>query len=127
MYKLSIILILFIVFSCILVSRSQKNLNIQFDRKKLDIGEIAYKSSEKYHFKFQNLGDTFVQIELVSLSCTCISAEWTKTKVFPNHTGHITISPNTGRLGWFKERAVIHYKDTDFKDTLYLSGNLVYK
>lgn len=110
-----------------LESRNQRNLNIQFDKRNLNVGEIAYKSSPKYQFKFQNLGDALVQIELVSLSCTCISAEWTKTKIFPYDTGHITISPNTARLGWFKERAIIFYKDTDFKDTLYLSGNLVYK
>ncbi len=127
MYKSVILIILFIAFSCNRKNVKHGDVDVKFDYKKLDVGEIKYKSLLKCMFKFENVGDNRIQIESVNPSCTCISAKWTKTIIFPNDTGNVIIMPNTGRLGDFKEAVVIYYKNIEFTDTLYISGSLVYE
>ncbi len=69
-----------------------------------------------------------MKIEVIRLSCSCISAEWPKNEIFPNEIGIIEVSVDTGHLGFFREKLVVYYTEEKIKsDTLFISGNLVYR
>jgi hypothetical protein len=124
MYK--IVWILFFFVSCNFSNEKKNITRIQFENSDLDVGNIDYKSNGKFQYKFQNIGIEPLRIESVTLSCSCLDAEFPKTPINPKDSGVIIIHTNTGRLGKFKERIAVHYNGTDSPFVLFLSGDLVF-
>ncbi|HYQ56514.1 MAG TPA: DUF1573 domain-containing protein [Draconibacterium sp.] len=129
MYKTVIIIIIAILISFTLctVEKTNYNAHILFENRNLNVGEIPYKSDGEYLFKFYNVGKEKLKIESVSLSCSCISAEWPKYEINQKDTSIITVTTNTGRLGRFKESIAVHYNGIESPERLTISGNIVYK
>lgn len=124
MYKL--IWLILLCVSCNLKNKNSNNVEILFENKNLNIGEIAYKSVGEYQFKFRNIGTEPIKIESVNLSCSCLGAEWSKTEISPKDTGIIVVTTNTGRLGRFSERISVHYNGIKSPEVLSLTGNIIY-
>lgn len=124
MCKIVWILLLFV--SCNFSNEKKNMTKIQFENNNLDVGNIDYKSSGRFQYKFKNIGSEPLIIESVTITCSCLNAEFPKALINPKDSGVIIIHTNTGRLGKFKERITIHYNGSDSPCILFLSGDLVF-
>jgi hypothetical protein len=119
--------VLTFVISCNVGSRFDNIPNTEYREKAISIGEIEYKSTKLLLFHFKNIGSNSIKIESISLSCSCISAEWPRNKIPHKGFGIIKVKVDTGHLGFFQERLIVNYAGrTILPDTLVITGNIVY-
>ena len=80
---------LFIAISTIV--SAQKSAKIKFDTKDHDFGKIHEELGKVVvKFNFTNAGNDTLKISSADPSCSCTTADWTRTPVPPGGTGYVT-------------------------------------
>jgi hypothetical protein len=114
--------------SAILIFLVAFNVNSQslarFESDKLNFGYINDDSGIlKHSFEFQNVGSKKLQIDTITVNCSCISLTWSQNIINPTEKGNIDISLNPEGLSGAIEKVLrVSYKNEDRIDSLKLIG-----
>jgi peptidoglycan-associated lipoprotein len=72
---------------------------LQFEKPEIDLGSVSQGEKKKASFKFKNIGDADLIIE-VATACECTELDWPRNPVRPGEVGEISIEYNsTGKEG----------------------------
>ena len=77
-----------LVFSLPFLVQAQSNDFLEFETEEISLGKVTKGDKVDSAFKFTNVSDEDVVIELVS-TCECTEANWPKSTIKPGETGEI--------------------------------------
>lgn len=95
------------------------------DDLEIELGNIEQDSAITQMFRFQNNGESFVQIDNVRTSCGCTAGDWASAPTPPGETGVVTLTFDAAKRGYFRKRATVWFKDIKRPSRLVLSGRVI--
>ncbi len=101
-----------LLFVSALITESQAQPKISFDKKRHNFGDVIYGSMPTTFFKFVNTGNEALILKKVNSSCGCTSPFWTRDSVQPGDSGFIKVV--------FNSRG---YKNKDFAKSVFVQSN----
>ena len=105
---------------------NSQTARIAFSDTLHDFGTCAEdKAVQQYLFIFKNTGDVPAAVVDVTLSCHCLSADYTRGIVQPGDTGHVTLTYD-GRAtsGYFNKKARVRFNGLRVHE-LYVKGEII--
>ncbi len=92
---------------------AQSNGFIEFETEQIHLGKVTKGDKVDSLFKFTNVSDEDVVIELVS-TCECTKANWPKSKIKPGETGEIPFTFDSNEKEKEEEISIdVYLKNTD--------------
>jgi len=68
----------------------KKPIDLTFDLKSIDLGEVKRGEKETFQYHFTNTGTEAVEIAIVS-GCDCTTLDWTRGEIAPGEKGMIDV------------------------------------
>ena len=87
-----------------------------------DFGEIPLKQPVTYQFKYKNISDEPVTIDMVKAACGCTDPDWSDEPLLPDSVGTITVTYNAPKPGYFYKKVKIYFSGQEKASRLYLEG-----
>ncbi|MFM2376328.1 MAG: hypothetical protein RLZZ165_1425 [Bacteroidota bacterium] len=78
---------------------------IQFEKSEYNLGTFTAGEPVKAVFKFRNVGEADLVIDLVKPSCACTALDWTTTRVKPGEGGEVSAEIDTADMEGEKEKS----------------------
>ncbi len=92
--------------------------------KKFDFDEIPQGKPVKTTFRFKNISQAPIVIELVRTTCGCTVPEWSKTPVEPGGIGVIQVVYDARKLGWFHKKIRVFFEGVRRGQKLAIMGEV---
>jgi hypothetical protein len=100
------------------------NSKIEFENKTFDFGKIAYASDGTCSFRFKNVSDNPLIVNVVRTTCGCTNPEWPKEVIPPDSTGVITVTYNTRIPGTFHKGITVYSNSVNSPVKLLITGEV---
>ena len=110
-------------------TNAQKSAIIKFDKTLNDFGKIKEEGGKVVTiFTFTNVGTDTLRISEAKPSCSCTTADWTKTPIAPGQKGRVTADYDPWhRPGEFQKSVWVYSNATEPKVTLDIKGFVIAK
>ncbi len=71
-------------------TNEQKAIDIQFNTRLIELGEVKKGETKEMQFEFTNVGTDAIEIDLVS-SCECTTVEYPRKEIKPGESGKLEV------------------------------------
>ncbi len=105
-------------------AKEGNNSEIQFENKTFDFGKIPFASDGTCTFRFKNVSDNPLVINVVRTSCGCTNPEWPKEVIQPDSSGVIKVSYNTRIPGTFHKGITVYSNSVNSPVKLFIQGEV---
>lgn len=108
MNKLSIIILVFTIFSCqSKQSSNTKTTSAKALQASIDLNEVEINTTKTCAFTIKNTGDIPLTIYNVKTSCGCTNAKWSKRPIKPGKSSEISIEFSDKYPGRFHKTVTV--------------------
>lgn len=105
-------------------SKDQNNSKIEFESTTFDFGKIEFASDGTCLFKFTNVSEEPLIINVVRTSCGCTNPEWPKDPLKPGDQGEIKVTYNTKIEGSFQKNVTVFCNAVNSPVKLLIKGEV---
>jgi len=105
-------------------SKDQNNSKIEFESTTFDFGKIEFASDGTCLFKFKNVSEEPLIINVVRTSCGCTNPEWPKDPLKPGDQGEIKVTYNTQLAGSFQKSITVFCNAVNSPVKLLIKGEV---
>jgi len=79
------------IFTLNLASAQTKAVDLTFDKKHVDLGDVKKGEKRTFQYHFTNTGTDEIEISIVS-GCDCTTTDWTRGIIKPGEKGVIDVT-----------------------------------
>lgn len=102
-----------------------KNAQIVFSTREIDLGNLSANDTIKCHFDFHNPGKYPLIIKEVKTSCRCIASEWPRKSVDPGDHEKIKIKLKNSEEGIFIQYIQVYFNGDYSPVILIIKGKVI--
>lgn len=88
----------------------------------MDLGDIKQHEPETFVFQYKNVSTDTLLIDVVRTTCNCTASEWEEQPVEPDSLGHIKITYDAKKKGYFRKKIKVFFQGQKKAEKLAISG-----
>jgi hypothetical protein len=114
---------LFYFFTLLSVTFTESNLT-WITPQSHDFGDILRGGEATHTFSFKNTTNTTLTLDNVRTDCGCTATDWDIAPVPAGGTGHIKITYDAAKMGYFKKKITVWIRHQRKAEKLWIEGEV---